>query len=371
MDVEIFKICSGLTDEELAALALVRDITSAVCCSVLSVVLVTLVILTKFNTQRICGTFLKRFTIGLLPFTALLEFTFALQLKYFYDPQDVRFCEATAFVVQVLLSIHLLFALAISLIWFVKILKVATSLRLINECCKNAKECTCTCYSWKINKLEIAFYVSVLVLPLLFDWVPFITNSYGPFGPWCWIQVESNCSKHEAAHWEEIGLWIAPAGLVLLLSFGLLTASLFLLCYAMKNTKLQKLIEVGLTVSIILLTVIFILITSVLPITLPPKFGWLVTYFIALPVFVALIPLVLLLVVHLPLSLMIVRLCQKYQGRRNVSYGECDQATAQKCTGWSIMHQPSHTTWSPSHEDLESAPLTHEHQPNYGINADR
>ena len=323
------------------------------------------------NTQRICGTFLKRFTIGLLPFTALLEFTFALQLKYFYDPQDVRFCETIAFIIQFLISIHLLFAVGIFLIWFVKILKVTASLRLIDEYYEKAKECTYTCYSWKINKLEIACYVSVLVLPLLFDWVPFITNSYGPFGPWCWIQVESNCSKHEAAHWEEIGLWIAPAGLVLLLAFGLLTASLFLLCYAMKNTKLQKLIEVGLTVSIILLTVIFILITSVLPITLPLKFGWLVTYFIALPVFVALIPLVLLLVVHLPLSLMIVRLCQKYQGRRNVSYGECDQATVQKCTGWSIMHQPSHTTWSPSHEDLESAPVTHKQQPNYGINADR
>jgi len=33
------------------------------------------------------------------------------------------------------------------------------------------------------------------------------------------------------------------------------------------------------------------------------------------------------------------------------------------------MHQPSHATWNPSHEDLESAPLTHECQPNYGISA--
>ena len=48
-----------------------------------------------------------------------------------------------------------------------------------------------------------------------------------------------------------MGLWIAPAGLVTLLTFGLSTASLFLLCYAMKDTKLQKLIEVGITVSIL------------------------------------------------------------------------------------------------------------------------
>ena len=133
MDPEIFKNCSGFTDEELAVLAMMRGITSAVCCLVLSVVLVTLMILTKFYTQKICGAVLKRFTIGLLPFTALLEFTFALQLKYFYDPQDVRFCEVIAFTIQFLVSIHLLFALGISLIWFVKILKVTTSLRLVNE----------------------------------------------------------------------------------------------------------------------------------------------------------------------------------------------------------------------------------------------
>ena len=147
------------------------------------------------------------------------------------------------------------------------------------------------------------------------------------------------------------------------------TASLFLLCYAMKNTKLQKLIDI--TVSIMLLDAIYIPITSIVSTMLPLQFGWWVTWCIVSTVFVALIPLVLLLAVHLPLSKMIAHLCQKHQGHRNVSHGEHDQATAQKCTGWSIMHQPSHTTWSPSHEDLENAPLTHEQQPNYGINADR
>jgi len=147
MDPEIFKNCSNFTDEELAALVLVGGISSAVCCSVLSVLLVALVILTKFYTQKICGTFLKRFTTGLLPFTALYEFTFALQLKYFYDPQHVRFCETIAFIYQFLISIHLLFAVGIFLIWFVKILKVTTSLRLVDKYYKKAKECTYTCYS--------------------------------------------------------------------------------------------------------------------------------------------------------------------------------------------------------------------------------
>jgi len=143
--------------------------------------------------------------------------------------------------------------------------------------------------------------------------MPFITNSYGPFGPWCWFQaLEINCSIHEAAIWEEIGLWIAAAGLVLLLTFGLSTASLFLLCYAIKYTKLQKLVKMGTTASILSLAAIVILIIMlVVPTKRSLQFGWFVTYDIALPVFFTLVPLLLLLAIHLPLSLMIVRLCQR------------------------------------------------------------
>jgi len=105
--------------------------------------------------------------------------------------------------------------------------------------------------------------------------------------------------------------------------------------------KLQKLIEVGTTISILLATII-ILMTSIVPtVLLPLRFGWLVTYYIALPVFVTYIPLVLLLVVHLPLPLMIVRLCQKHQGRRKVSYGECDQATVHAEVQWLEHNAPA------------------------------
>ena len=49
--------------------------------------------------------------------------------------------------------------------------------------------------------------------------------------------------------------WVVlAAGLTALLAFGLLTASLLLLCFAVKDTKVQKLIEVGITDSKISLT---------------------------------------------------------------------------------------------------------------------
>ena len=369
MEAEIFRNCSGFTDEQMAAVALVRGVTSAVCCTVLSVVLVALVILAKFYYQRICGTIVKRLTIGLLASNVLNQLSFALQLKYFYDPQDVKFCVANAFIAQTMGSIELLFILALSVVLFIKILKVTTSWRLVNECYAKAEECTYTCYSWKINKLEIACFISIFVLTLLFDCVPFITDSYGAIGPWCWIgTLESNCSTHEAAFWEQIGLWVAPAGLVALLTFGLLAASLLLLCFAMKNTKLQKLIEVGITYSILSLT--FLLMATITTSTKEPVYGWWVAYSIATPVIITLIPLVLLLVIHLPLSSVITRLCHKHQKRTDVLDGERDQATVHRSSGWSVIHQPSHTTWNPSHEDLERVPLTlGKQQPSYGNNA--
>ena len=375
MEAEIFRNCSGFTDEQMAAVALVRGVTSAVCCTVLSVVLVALVILAKFYYQRICGTIVKRLTVGLIASDLLYQLSLALQLKYFYDPLDVKFCEANTFIDQSLGSVQLLFILGISLVLFIKILKVTTSWRLVNECYAKAEECTCTCFSWKINKLEIAFFASLFVLPLLIDWVPFVTNSYGPTGPWCWIhKLESNCSTHEAGLWEQIGLWVVPAGLVALLNFGLFTASLFLLCFAMKNTKLQKLIELGITDSILslsFLALVFvlwplevILTAAINSATKQPLFGLWVAYGMATPVIITLVPLVLLLTIHLPLSLMIIHVCYKHPRRSNVLYGERDQATVHSS---SVIDQPSHTTWNPSHEDLEKVPLTLEQQqPGYG-----
>ena len=239
----------------------------------------------------------KRLTLGLLAANMLNILSFA---------QDVKFCEANAFIAQFSGSIELLFILGLSLVLFAKILKVTSSWRLVNECYAKVEKCTCTCYGWRINKPEVVFFVSIFVLPLLFDCVPLITDSYGPTGPWCWINtLESNCSTHEAAFWEQMGLWVVPAGLTALLAFGLLTASLLLLCFAVKDTKVQKLIEVGITDSIISLT--FLLMATIMTSTKEPLYGWWVAYSIATPIIITLIPLVLLLAIHCPLSSVIHR----------------------------------------------------------------
>ena len=52
----------------------------------------------------------------------------------------------------------------------------------------------------KISKPEVAIVASVIVLPLiLFDWIPFTTNTYGQHATWCWIRaLEQNCTTNSA-----------------------------------------------------------------------------------------------------------------------------------------------------------------------------
>ena len=68
----------------------------------------------------------------------------------------------------------------------------------------------------KISKPEFATVALMAVIPLLFDWIPFTTNSfatnsYGQFTTWCWIHsLEQNCTTNAAGRWEQIWLWDVP-----------------------------------------------------------------------------------------------------------------------------------------------------------------
>ena len=113
---------------------------------------------------------------------------------------------------------------------------------------------TFTNRGWEINKLEVPNLAVIVVLPLVIDWIPFVTNSYGPFGAWCWISIlDQDCSTHMAGLWEQIWLWDIPFGVVAFLTLVLFIASLCVLVYAVKTTKAHKLIEVGILDYVLLL----------------------------------------------------------------------------------------------------------------------
>lgn len=69
--------------------------------------------------------------------------------------------------------------------------------------------------------LDVAAIASSLVFPLLFLWMPFVTDSYGLGGQWCGIIVKKGreCNEHGSllpGLGYQIGLWYGPAIMVAL-----------------------------------------------------------------------------------------------------------------------------------------------------------
>ena len=199
--------------------------------------------------------------------------------------------------------------------------------------------------------------------PLLFDWIPFTTDSYGPYGPMCYIRrLENNCSIHKVG---QVELVLVNLGSVALLALGLFIVSLCLLCYAIKNAKAKKLNKMGITDSILFLAII--LIVSLLSIAIlycsqwktPELFlSWMFTA-IFTPIVSLLIGLALLVVIHFPLSSVITCLCCNCHRHTHAEY---DQATIRAS---SQIQQPSYTTWHSPHStntDSQAALLASDEQ---------
>ena len=370
--------CSGFTDEQLKELALPRGIASVVGFVILLLVLVLLLILTKCRYQRVCGTIIKRLTIGLTTASMLCILTYALQFKYYFDSQNnTTFCEVDGFLVMYTSSVQMLFTSGFSIVLFVKVWQATTSWKPLDDFYTKVKAKTLTCCGCRVNKLEIVLYASMIVLPLLIDWIPFITGSYGPAVAWCWIRryVRNNCSSDQAGFWEGIWIWDVPFGFVAILILGLFVTSVCLLRYGIKNTPVHKLIEVGvldylfLLAFLALLFFLFALHMAVIIYYFSFKghnFAFWMVESIAHPLTVTFIPLALLTITYLPISAVMIRMCRKWHSIEQ----EHDHSTVHRSSEW--MQQPSHTTWSPPHSsisDSEKAPLSrNQHQQNYGSN---
>ena len=335
VSAEHFKNCSNLTD--VTAIALARGITAAVC-AVAS--LTALVILALMNCchHRVCGTVIKRLVVGYLASNVPFQLVLALHLIYYFHPEQENFCKADGFFRQYVESVQFVFLLEINLVLFLRVCEVTTSWK-----CQATGTFTCCC--WKINKLDTVLFVSVFCLPLLFDWIPFTTGSYGPYGPWCWIRSFNNdCSPTAAGYLEQILLQDVPVFILGPLTLGLLFICLCLLCYTIKTGKVKKLNKVGITDSILSLVLMFAsyLLSIIFVIQFERFTIWMVRAIFG-PLLTTLIALTLLIAIHLPLSCMVSRVCCNCYEH---TYTESDQATLHTS---SLIQQPSYTTWNPSH----------------------
>ena len=356
---ENFKNCSNLTDEQIEVMALVRGVSAAVCGAISSTVLVVFVILAMLpkTRNRVCGTVVKCLSFGLIVISVIQQLNLTLQLVNYYH-YDETYCKANGFFSLYFDTVELIFVLGISLALFFKISPEV--LPFWRSILKKVKEKAFTCHETKISKPKVATVVLMIVFPLLFDWIPFTTNTYGQFGTWCWIRIlDQNCTTNTAGWWEKFWLWHIPFGIAIFLILILLVATLCLLGYGIKNAKVHnyKLIEVGIIEYLLLL--VFLVFESCLVVLFFAVrffarniFVYCFIFAISTPLIGTFIPLALLFTIHIPIS----ATCKQHQHHKRESrvHREEDLKTINKSDAIEI---PSYTTWDPPHSSFDDVPF--------------
>ena len=90
-----------------------------------------------------------------------------------------------------------------------------------------------------VARLERLYIILIFVVPLTINWIPFINNTYGRFGAWCWIRTTNydDCSEHQFGSILRIILWNVPfIGTNILL----VPVYLFTLAYVARQRCCQK-----------------------------------------------------------------------------------------------------------------------------------
>ena len=208
-----------------------------------------------------------------------------------------------------------------------------------------------TRHNMKISKPEVAIIASVIVFPLLFDWIPFTTNSYGQFVTWCWIHsLEQNCTTNSAGLWEQIWLWHVPFGIVSIVILVLFLGSLCQLGYGIKNAKVHGFIQVG-TVDYLLVLTLFVFrnflyaiaeIADISTLSMGHHFIFWIFSAVTYPLIETCATLALLVAIHLPISATCIYYKRhQYQEISSQAHGD-EPNTVNRSDAIDI---PSHTTW--------------------------
>ena len=303
--------------------------------------------------NRLLGTVVKRLSIGLIVISVVNQIIYQMQLVYYYY-HDEEYCKVNGFFSQYFETVELLLVLGISLALFFKIgEKVFPSWKLFHYC-KKAKEKIFTHHDMKISKPEVVIVASVIVFPLLFDWIPFTTKSYGQFATWCWIHsLEENCTTNSAGQWEQIWLEIVPFGIVSFVILVLFVGSLCQLGYGIKNAKVHRLIQVGTVDYLLFLTLLVFMgflyalgvICDTSTLTQYHFIFWICSA-VTFPLTGTFATLALLVAIHLPIS----ATCIYYKRRQ---YQDIDRQAHEDepntVNRSDPVDIPSHTTWDSPH----------------------
>jgi hypothetical protein len=88
-------------------------------------------------------------------------------------------------------------------------------------------------------RLEWFYIVLIVFFPLTFNWIPFIENTYGRAGAWCWIRnqnYEENCTEHKFGAVLQLALWYVPAYVLL----GMLLVAYLVIVFSVVRRKFSQ-----------------------------------------------------------------------------------------------------------------------------------
>lgn len=86
-------------------------------------------------------------------------------------------------------------------------------------------------------KLEPLCVFIIFIVPLSFNWIPFIHHTYGPAGPWCWIKRndQSNCQTNYLGITTRMVLWFIPSNVIIFVIFVLYV----IMWFSLRREKLK------------------------------------------------------------------------------------------------------------------------------------
>lgn len=126
----------------------------------------------------------------------LIDISFTGYISKGYETFHNAMCELTGFLLMYFFWINVLFTTVIIFHFF-----------SLAVCLKN------------LQKLEVCYILFSVIFPLLFMWVPFVNNNYGPTGGLCWIRdTNSDCTTNNRGIIEQYTLWYGPSYFILVAS---------------------------------------------------------------------------------------------------------------------------------------------------------
>ena len=190
------------------------DFSLACCTAVLLIVLIKsyTLFVHRLSLYLIIATFFKSLTFILMS----VPVTYNDQLKRteVINNSDSRaLCKATGFLIQYVGWVVML------LVTFISLYLLLLALGKLFEKAQKFK-------------YEVTGILVSLLLPTIFNWIPFVSNLYGLAGPWCWIEiVHSRCpTNFELVAIYQFVLYYIPALLLAGLNSIAIVTIIVILC---------------------------------------------------------------------------------------------------------------------------------------------